>query len=1119
MAPTITKYSELQQDEIDALRSIYPDDFVEEAVQLGAWNKPSDRAFRISLNKTSEGGGKLTITLSVTLPPTYPKSPPKLSLRFDDQIRHSTRTAAQDVIREIPKTLLGSEMLYDLTTALQETLDNSSTVDPKDILTLDEERAAREEAAGKEARELEATRELEARKAAERAALSQENEHTLQVLAQERARAERRNANLTIAQQRTVLPLDIPGGLTFDRPSAKVREPTGRVIDVGAVFHKMQYRKGPVTTIFLVQPWHEPDSDRQNPFLCLKEFHVQGEDSSFRRKIQGLESRLEIQMRAATHPSIVNPLNFRIQRSSSGEGVIISWSISILTEFTPKGSLQDFLNIAETVDYKRTKLWSLQLLEGLHFYHQRGSAHGNVHLANILLWESETFTTVARWSDGVYGSAMQLLTDEAHPKLPPGWTAPEALTTQDRQDPDTSTDIWNFGLCLLQLAFGQNVLRKYGTPSVAIGELGLTQSFKSLVGALFSTNVKKRPSAWDLLHFEFFRNDDLFLAEYEGSHQLTKIRTRRESEAPTDVSEYARKFVEEGRLGRGGFGEVFRARNKTDGQLYAVKKIKAQSRRALDPVLSEVTVLSRLNHPNVVRYFASWIEEDVSVSMRDTSDLSISEETATMSMSSLGLNPVLPPSSRGLDFISSNHIVFGNAEESDSDSGSSDSDSESIGDSNEAMGAIDAKYENGDIITSSLHTDESNDLNGNRRQTEDTLTMLYIQMEYCKQETLRDLINSGVQSDVTECWRLFRQIVQGLEHIHSASIVHRDLKPENVFIDSTGDLRIGDFGLARPGENRMPGLAIDTTPRGGSFTKDIGTAWYVAPEVRSTGGGRYDEKADIYSLGIILLELHVAFATAMERASTLQPFAAEGSKLPSALSTPEKATQASMFMAMIQYQPSQRPSCSDLLREIPIQDEDVTSRFVRRELNDPKSQLRFEFVRSVFAVASKDDDAYTRDAPLTIGQKVKLQEGLAAMSRVLPDLELQAKVKRQLTTIFRRHGAIERTDNPAVFPLHPCYAASDVIRIMGSSGELLQLPYDLILPNAILLARSRRTAAKTFTFGDVYRPDPRKEDPNIFGEVDFDSVGTDSANLVLDEAEIVKTVDEYVLSEPHNSYP
>ena len=45
-------------------------------------------------------------------------------------------------------------------------------------------------------------------------------------------------------------------------------------------------------------------------------------------------------------------------------------------------------------------------------------------------------------------------------------------------------------------------------------------------------------------------------------------------------------------------------------------------------------------------------------------------------------------------------------------------------------------------------------------------------------------------------WKLFRQITEGLAHIHSQGIIHRDLKPENIFLDANGIPKIGDFGLA-----------------------------------------------------------------------------------------------------------------------------------------------------------------------------------------------------------------------------------------------------------------------------------------------------------------------------------
>lgn len=55
--------------------------------------------------------------------------------------------------------------------------------------------------------------------------------------------------------------------------------------------------------------------------------------------------------------------------------------------------------------------------------------------------------------------------------------------------------------------------------------------------------------------------------------------------------------------------------------------------------------------------------------------------------------------------------------------------------------------------------------------------VLYIQMEYCEKKTLRDVIDEGVDDE--EGWRLFRQVLEGLAHIHSQGMIHRDLKPSN----------------------------------------------------------------------------------------------------------------------------------------------------------------------------------------------------------------------------------------------------------------------------------------------------------------------------------------------------
>lgn len=76
------------------------------------------------------------------------------------------------------------------------------------------------------------------------------------------------------------------------------------------------------------------------------------------------------------------------------------------------------------------------------------------------------------------------------------------------------------------------------------------------------------------------------------------------------------------------------------------------------------------------------------------------------------------------------------------------------------------------------------------------IQFMYIQMEFCEKSTLRTAIDSGLYEDEERVWRLFREIVDGLAHIHQQGMIHRDLKPVNIFLDSNDHVKIGDFGLA-----------------------------------------------------------------------------------------------------------------------------------------------------------------------------------------------------------------------------------------------------------------------------------------------------------------------------------
>ena len=269
----------------------------------------------------------------------------------------------------------------------------------------------------------------------------------------------------------------------------------------------------------------------------------------------------------------------------------------------------------------------------------------------------------------------------------------------------------------------------------------------------------------------------------------------------------------------------------------------------------------------------------------------------------------------------------------------------------------------------------------------------------------------------------------------------------------------------------------------------------------------------MYSLGVILLEMNALFSTGMERAQTLELLQKEDHALPLVLEMPEKVTQAAIFMSLVQHKPSQRPSSAELLQngQIPVQDEDESFRVARRLLANPASHFRSQFISSLFNErhVTEHSASTVGDAPTDPMRAVTLLEDVGAMSRSLPDdLDLQTMVREKLTAVFRRHGAVERTDSPAVFPYHSYYPPADVVQLLSPAGKVMQLPYDLILPNAMLLARQSRPERKTFVFDNVYRVDHLRDQPKIFGETNFDIVSENSLSLALHEAEVLKVVDE-----------
>lgn len=119
---------------------------------------------------------------------------------------------------------------------------------------------------------------------------------------------------------------------------------------------------------------------------------------------------------------------------------------------------------------------------------------------------------------------------------------------------------------------------------------------------------------------------------------------------------------------------------------------------------------------------------------------------------------------------------------------------------------------------------------------------LYIQTEYCENGNLKDfLLQTGFKGrlDDFRIWKILLELSQGVKSIHDAGFIHLDLKPANIFIDWEGLLKIGDFGMA------------STWPAPSGLDGE-GDREYIGPEVLS---GRFDKPADIFSLGMIMLEI------------------------------------------------------------------------------------------------------------------------------------------------------------------------------------------------------------------------------------------------------------------------
>ena len=119
----------------------------------------------------------------------------------------------------------------------------------------------------------------------------------------------------------------------------------------------------------------------------------------------------------------------------------------------------------------------------------------------------------------------------------------------------------------------------------------------------------------------------------------------------------------------------------------------------------------------------------------------------------------------------------------------------------------------------------------------------FVSMEYFHGTNLKEHVRRSGALSLRQGFNIAAQICDGLEAAHRQGVIHRDLKSQNIILGQSDQIKIIDFGLARAAN--LEGLTATGLI--------MGTPEYMAPE--QVAGKSVDERADIYSLGIILYEI------------------------------------------------------------------------------------------------------------------------------------------------------------------------------------------------------------------------------------------------------------------------
>ncbi|BFZ58066.1 eukaryotic translation initiation factor 2-alpha kinase [Savitreella phatthalungensis] len=729
----------------------------------------------------------------------------------------------------------------------------------------------------------------------------------------------------------------------------------------------------------------------------------------------------------------------------------LGWQLVVVQEFCPGGSLADVISSVGSFSLDTARANFRDVCHALLPEHRRGVAHGAIR-PNKLLYKQVGNRRRLHLADGQSAAFVDHL-----------WSrAPVASVSQD---------ITALGTLLVTMLTGS------ADTDLEALRSRLPVEVHRLVSSCWSD---RRPSVADLLATDFMRASDAGTAIPNPIQP--RITLQRFSSSATDAvrsGRYLADFEEVSKLGQGGFGVVVKARNRLDGRAYAVKKIR---RFREEKVLREVSGLARLDSPHIVRYFSAWIEDDDHPQSARSIEAFEVQDTDT-----------------DTDAESYPRLEYDDDEDSDIVFG--DDLSESHHDFMSTSAIIPKETATASRRqgrqTSRIPSNIDRCTADGSRPSDTRLRTLYIQMELCDSLTLKSWLELTDNRSPAKYWPIFYQIVSGVRYLHGQHLIHRDLKPANIFIDTNGDVKLGDFGLAADMGDFVvvPTDETEHEHRTAQLSSAVGTALYMAPELVS-GKGSYDAKVDMYALGVIFAELVHPWSTGMERVTILMEVRRQQPSF-TRLSALRFAKELEILRVLLDHDPRARPSAEQLQALLPpIIDEERLSEALK--LYSRGQSHTKDIIRRLFTRIEQDsviEHVYE-----------------AAANTATTDQAAQRtrwRIVSALARVFARHGATRRVE-PLVVPASTLYDDLNAVRVVDSSGHLLQLSYDLRLS----WCRSESSIPadamprRSFAIGTVARGTPDGLQPRYLLEADFDMSFANSPESVDRSGELLRVLQE-----------